>query len=106
MIAPSRKRGFFLLFIFICIFFITGCSESDRKAKQQRFTVGLATNNPNGLKNVLGFQEAMTENRGYSHCTKPGEVRPGYVGPPYPDVQQRISEDGEVLVKSPGNMII
>ena len=55
-----------------------------------------------GLELLEGY--AMTENMAYSHCTKPGEVRPGYVGPPYPDVQQRISEDGEVLVKSPGNM--
>lgn len=47
----------------------------------------------------------MTENFAYSHCTKPGEVRPGYVGPPYPDVQQRISKEGEVLVKSPGTMM-
>ena len=56
-----------------------------------------------GLELLEGY--AMTENMGYSHCTKPGEVRPGYVGPPYPDVQQRISEDGEILVKSPGNMM-
>ena len=82
MIAPSRKKGFFLLFIFICIFFITGCSENDKKAKQQRFTVGLATNNPNGLKNVLGFQEAMTENMGYSHCAKPGGFAPVTLGHP------------------------
>ncbi len=46
----------------------------------------------------------MTENMAYSHCTKPGEVRPGYVGSPFPGVQQRISEDGEILVNSPGNM--
>jgi long-subunit acyl-CoA synthetase (AMP-forming) len=55
-----------------------------------------------GLELLEGY--GMTENMAYSHCTKPGEVRPGYIGPPYPDVQQRISEDGEVLVKSPGNM--
>jgi long-chain acyl-CoA synthetase len=55
-----------------------------------------------GLELLEGY--AMTENMAYSHCTKPGEVRPGYVGPPYPDVQQRISEDKEILVKSPGNM--
>jgi long-chain acyl-CoA synthetase len=55
-----------------------------------------------GLELLEGY--GMTENMAYSHCTKPGEVRPGYVGPPYPDVQQRISEDGEILVKSPGNM--
>jgi long-subunit acyl-CoA synthetase (AMP-forming) len=55
-----------------------------------------------GLELLEGY--GMTENMAYSHCTKPGEVRPGYVGPPYPDVQQRISEDGEILVKSPGIM--
>ena len=55
-----------------------------------------------GLELLEGY--GMTENMSYSHCTKPGEVRPGYVGPPYPDVQQRISDDGEILVKSPGNM--
>lgn len=55
-----------------------------------------------GLELLEGY--AMTENMSYSHCTKPGEVRPGYVGPPYPDVRQRIGDDGEVLVKSPGNM--
>ncbi|MBW1867641.1 MAG: AMP-binding protein, partial [Deltaproteobacteria bacterium] len=55
-----------------------------------------------GLELLEGY--GMTENMSYSHLTKPGEVRPGYVGPPYPDVQQRISEKGEILVKSPGNM--
>jgi len=55
-----------------------------------------------GLELLEGY--GMTENMSYSHLTKPGEVRPGYVGPPYPDVQQRISEEGEILVKSPGNM--
>ena len=55
-----------------------------------------------GLELLEGY--GMTENMSYSHLTKPGEVRPGYVGPPYPDVQHRISEEGEVLVNSPGNM--
>jgi long-chain acyl-CoA synthetase len=27
---------------------------------------------------------------------------PGYVGVPYPGVEVRISEEGEVLIKSPG----
>lgn len=56
-----------------------------------------------GLELLEGY--GMTENLAYSHCTKPGEVRPGYVGAPYPDVQQKISEQGEVLVKSPGTMM-
>jgi long-subunit acyl-CoA synthetase (AMP-forming) len=46
----------------------------------------------------------MTENFAYSHCNRPGEVRPGYVGNPYFDVEHKISADGEILVKSPGNM--
>ncbi len=56
-----------------------------------------------GLELLEGY--GMTENFAYSHCTKPGQVRPGYVGAPYPDVQQKISSEGEVLVKSPGNMM-
>ncbi len=55
-----------------------------------------------GLELLEGY--GMTENMSYSHLTKPGEVRPGYVGTPYPGVEQRISVEGEILVKSPGNM--
>lgn len=55
-----------------------------------------------GLELLEGY--GMTENMAYSHCSKPGQVRPGYVGAPYPDVEQRISAQGEILVKSPGNM--
>ncbi|MBA4366148.1 MAG: AMP-binding acetyl-CoA synthetase [Desulfobacterium sp.] len=56
-----------------------------------------------GLELLEGY--GMTENFAYSHCTKPGQVRSGYVGAPYPDVQQRISPEGEILVKSPGTMM-
>lgn len=56
-----------------------------------------------GLELLEGL--GMTENFAYSHCNKPGEVRPGYVGPPYPDVQHKLSEEGEILIKSPGNMM-
>ncbi|NOY70139.1 MAG: AMP-binding protein [Deltaproteobacteria bacterium] len=56
-----------------------------------------------GLELLEGY--GMTENFAYSHCTKPGEVRPGYVGAPFPGVQQKISKEGELLVKSPGNMM-
>jgi len=56
-----------------------------------------------GLELLEGL--GMTENFAYSHLNKPGEVRPGYVGPPFPDVQHRLSEEGEVLIKSPGNMM-
>jgi len=56
-----------------------------------------------GLELLEGY--GMTENFGYSHLSKPGEVRAGYVGSPYKDVEHRISEEGEILVKSPGNMM-
>lgn len=56
-----------------------------------------------GLELLEGY--GMTENFAYSHVTKPGQVRPGFVGTPYPDVQQKLSPDGEVLIKSPGNMM-
>ena len=40
-----------------------------------------------------------------SHLSNPGRVRVGYVGEPYDDVEQRIAEDGEIQVKSPGMMM-
>ncbi|WP_022955965.1 AMP-binding protein [Perlucidibaca piscinae] len=47
----------------------------------------------------------MSENFGYSHGSRPGEVRPGYVGHANPGVQCKIADNGEVLVKSPGQMM-
>ncbi len=47
----------------------------------------------------------MSENYGYSHASRPGEVRPGYVGHSNPGVECRIAENGEVEVKSPGQMM-
>ena len=55
-----------------------------------------------GLELLEGY--GMTENFAYSHLNWPGAVRPGYVGNPYPEVQHKISDEGEILVKSPGNM--
>ena len=55
-----------------------------------------------GLELLEGY--GMTENFAYSHVSRSGAVRPGYVGNPYPDVEHRISADGEILVKSPSNM--
>ncbi|MDY0062949.1 MAG: AMP-binding protein [Myxococcota bacterium] len=56
-----------------------------------------------GLELLEGY--GMTENLCYSHLSRPGQVRPGYVGQPYPDVQQRISPEGEVQLRGPGNML-
>jgi len=56
-----------------------------------------------GLELLEGY--GMTENFSYSHISKPGKGRPGYVGMPYDDVEQRLAEDGEIQVKSPGLMM-
>jgi long-subunit acyl-CoA synthetase (AMP-forming) len=46
----------------------------------------------------------MTENFAYSHGNALDSVRPGYVGKPYDGVEQKLSENNEILVKSPCNM--
>jgi len=56
-----------------------------------------------GLELLEGY--GMTENFCYSHLTKPGETRLGYVGHAYPGVETKISDAGEILIKSPGNMM-
>jgi long-subunit acyl-CoA synthetase (AMP-forming) len=56
-----------------------------------------------GLELLEGY--GMTENFGLSHTTRPGRVRAGYVGEPLPGVEQRISAEGEVQVRSPGTMM-
>ncbi len=54
----------------------------------------------------LSLMEAygMTENFGCSHSNVPGRQRVGYVGEPYPGVEQKLSESGEVLMRSPALM--
>ena len=48
---------------------------------------------------------AMSENFAVSHMVR-GEGRlDGHVGRPLPGVEQRLTEDGEVLVRSPGTML-
>ncbi|MCB9797381.1 MAG: AMP-binding protein [Alphaproteobacteria bacterium] len=56
-----------------------------------------------GLELLEGY--GMSENFNYSHITVPGDGRPGYIGHPYPDVECKLSEAGEILVKSPGTMV-
>jgi long-chain acyl-CoA synthetase len=55
-----------------------------------------------GLNLSEGY--GMTEDFAYSHATNPKQQELGYVGVPYPGVQRRIEEDGEILIKSPGTM--
>lgn len=56
-----------------------------------------------GLELLEGY--GMSENFSYSHISMPGKTKVGYVGNPYPGVEQRISEEGEILVKSPATML-
>jgi long-chain acyl-CoA synthetase len=56
-----------------------------------------------GLELLEGY--GMTENFNYSHMTKPGRGRVGYVGEPNSGVVQRIAEDGELQVQTPGLMM-
>jgi long-subunit acyl-CoA synthetase (AMP-forming) len=53
-----------------------------------------------GLKLVEGY--GMTEDFAYSHSTSEEHDAPGYVGVPLPGVQVRLGDDGEILIKSPG----
>jgi len=56
-----------------------------------------------GLELLEGY--GMTENFNYSHMSKKGQGKVGYVGAPYDDVEQRFAEDGELQVKGPGTMM-
>lgn len=56
-----------------------------------------------GLPILEGY--GMSEDFAYSHMSKPDKRRAGYVGVPGDDVQTRISEEGEIQIKSPGNML-
>ncbi|WP_165854990.1 AMP-binding protein [Marinobacter sp. JSM 1782161] len=56
-----------------------------------------------GLELLEGY--GMSENFAYSHMTKPGRARTGYVGEALPGVDVKLSDQGEVLVKSPATMM-
>jgi len=56
-----------------------------------------------GLELLEGY--GMTEDFNYSHLSMKGRTRVGYVGETYSDVKQRIAEDGEIQVDSPGMMM-
>lgn len=56
-----------------------------------------------GLELLEGY--GMSENFNYSHVSRPGQVRVGYVGSPHEGVECKLGADGEILVKSPGSMM-
>lgn len=59
--------------------------------------------------NKLGIEMqeayAMTENFAYSHLTRPGKPRLGSVGKACHFVECKLTDEGEILVKSPANML-
>jgi long-chain acyl-CoA synthetase len=44
----------------------------------------------------------MTEDFAYSHASTSDRNAPGFVGVPLPGVEVKLAEDGEILIKSPG----
>lgn len=56
-----------------------------------------------GLNLIEGY--AMSEDFAYSHNSTPEINAPGCVGVPLPGVEVRISEEGEILIKSPGQLV-
>jgi len=53
-----------------------------------------------GLNLVEGY--GMTEDFAYSHSATATQNAPGYVGVPLPGVEVKLSGEGEILIKSPG----
>jgi long-chain acyl-CoA synthetase len=53
-----------------------------------------------GLPLYEGY--GMTEDNSYSHISDADHAEPGYVGVPLPGVQVKLSPEGEILIKSPG----
>ncbi len=56
-----------------------------------------------GLNLMEGY--GMTEDFAYSYNSTPDKCLPGYVGVPREGVQVRLSDEGEILVKSPGQLV-
>jgi long-chain acyl-CoA synthetase len=55
-----------------------------------------------GLELLEGY--GMSENISYSHLSRPGNSRVGFVGSVMPDVECKLGDSAEVLVKSPASM--
>lgn len=72
---------------------------------------GAAAISPETLKFFIGLGIevcelwGMSETCGGSTLNPPGRAKVGTVGPPLPGVEVRLAEDGELLIKSPGNMV-
>lgn len=56
-----------------------------------------------GLELLEGY--GMSEDFSYSHLSRPGATRIGYVGTPVNGVERRFDDNGELLIKSPSCML-
>jgi long-chain acyl-CoA synthetase len=54
-----------------------------------------------GLDLVVHEVYGQSENTGPTSYNRPGKVKLGTVGPPFPGVEVRIADDGEILVRGP-----
>jgi long-chain acyl-CoA synthetase len=73
----------------------------------ESFLVGAAPTPPEVLEFFLAIGIEICETWGMSETSAmatlnpPGAVRPGTVGPPLPDTEVRLAEDGEIVVRGP-----
>ncbi|MFN3714947.1 MAG: AMP-binding protein [Alcanivoracaceae bacterium] len=58
----------------------------------------------NGLGLEILEVYGMTENMAWSHTTRSGDQRIGWVGLPNEGVECKIGDGGEIVIRSPGNM--
>jgi long-subunit acyl-CoA synthetase (AMP-forming) len=77
----------------------------------ESFVVGAAPTPPEVLEFFLALGIEIRETWGMSETTAittlnpPGQVRVGTVGPPIPDTEVKLAEDGEVMVRGPQVML-
>jgi long-subunit acyl-CoA synthetase (AMP-forming) len=77
----------------------------------ESFVVGAAPTPPEVLEFFLALGIEIRETWGMSETTAittlnpPGRVRVGTVGPPIPDTEVKLAEDGEVMVRGPQVML-
>jgi long-subunit acyl-CoA synthetase (AMP-forming) len=77
----------------------------------ESFVVGAAPTPPEVIEFFLALGIEIRETWGMSETTAittlnpPGRIRVGTVGPPIPDTEVKLAEDGEVLVRGPQVMV-